>query len=339
MALLYVYHGEDDFTRADALKQLRAAMGDPQFGELNTTTLDGKNLSFGELRHHADAIPFLSDKRLVLVENMLTRLDPRRKAGEEEGDAEEGETETNAALKQQLLDYLPNLPQTTQLVFIENKKLHANNVVLKFADKDKQNARVKLFAAPDAQDLPDWAIDRTEKKGGKIDFSAANDLALYIGADLRALDNEIEKLILYRHGELIRREDVQYLVAPAQEQKIFDLVDALGQRKTQRALELLHDQLRHNANEFYLLSMITRQYRILLQVRDLMARGMGADAIQKQLGLHPFVTKKMSEQARHYSVAQLEKIMAQLLDVDVSLKTSRLEPTLALDLLVVELTT
>lgn len=331
----YIFHGEDDFQRAEAVKKLRAQMGDPQFADLNTTTLEGRSLSFGELQHHADAIPFLSDKRLVLVEGLLARLDPRRKQSEE---GDEQEEELNPELKQQLVEYLPNLAPTTQLVFIENKKLAANNAVLKLAEKDKKNAQVKLFAPPAADALPDWVIDHAEKKGGMIDFSAANDLALFVGADLRALDSEIEKLIVYKNGETIRREDVRAMVAPAQEQSIFELVDALGQKKTQRALELLHEQLRHNANEFYLLTMITRQYRLMLQVRDLTMRGMGADAIQKQLGLHPFVTKKMSEQARNYSVEQLERIMFQLLETDVSLKTSRLEPTLALDLLVVDLT-
>ncbi len=334
--LIYIFHGEDDFERAAALRQLRAEMGDPQFAELNTTQLEGRALSFGELRHHTDAIPFLSDKRLVIVEGLLARFDPRRKTSEDGSEAEE---EANPELKQQLLDYLPDLPPTTRLVFIENKKLAANNALLKFAEKNKKLAQVQLFSAPAADALPDWVIDHVEKKGGTIDFSAANDLALFIGADLRALDSEIEKLILYRNGETIRREDVRAMVAPAQEQSIFELVDALGQRKTQRALELLHEQLRHNANEFYLLTMIARQYRIMLQVRDLATRGMGADAIQKQLGLHPFVTKKMSEQARNYTVEQLETILFKLLETDVGLKTSRLEATLALDMLVVDLTT
>lgn len=334
--MLYIFHGEDDFTRADALKQLRAEMGDPQFADLNTTTLEGRALSFGELRHHADAIPFLSETRLVIVEGLLARLDPRRKASDDDDAPEE---ESNPELKQQLLEYLPNLSPTTNLLFIENKKLAANNAVLKFADKDKRHAQVKLFAAPPADQLADWVIDHVERKGGTIDFSAANDLALFIGADLRALDSEIEKLIVYKNGATIRREDVRVMVASAQETSIFELVDAIGARKTQRALELLHEQLRNNANEFYLLTMITRQYRILLQVRDLAARGMSTDAIQKQLGLHPFVTKKMNEQARAYSVEQLEDILSKLLETDVSLKTSRLEPTLALDLLVVELTT
>ncbi len=334
--MLYIFHGEDDFQRAEQIKTLRAEMGDPQFAELNTTTLDGRSLSFGELRHHADAIPFLSDKRLVMVEGLLARLDPRRKVSD---DDQGEERESNPELKQQLLDYLADLPPTTNLLFVENKKLAANNAVLKFAEKDKKHAQVKLFAAPPADQLADWVIDQVEKKGGTIEFSAANDLALFIGADLRALDNEIEKLFVYKNGETIRRDDVPLLVASAQESNIFDLVDAIGARKTQRALELLHEQLRHNANEFYLLTMIARQYRILLQVRDLATRGMGTDAIQKQLGLHPFVTKKMSEQARNYSVEQLEGVMMKLLETDVSLKTSRLEPTLALDLLVVDLTT
>src|SRR5581483_4976758 len=211
LALLYIYHGEDDFTRAEHLKKLRVEMGDPQFADLNTTTLDGKTLSFGELRHHADAIPFLSDKRLVIVEGMLARLDPRRKA-DEEGEDDGGEQEANSELKQQLLDYLPNLPATTLLVFVENKKLHANNAILKFAEKDKKNAQVKLFTAPSADALPEWVIEHVEKKGGSIEFSAANDLALFIGADLRALDSEIEKLILYRNGGAIRRDDVRAMV-------------------------------------------------------------------------------------------------------------------------------
>lgn len=335
--MLYIFHGSDDFQRAEAVKRLRADMGDPQFAELNTTTLDGRSLSFGELRHHADAIPFLSDKRLVLVEGMLARLDPRRKTAEDA--VEEAEQEADPELKQHLLDYLPNLPPTTDLVFIENKKLAANNAVLKLAEKDKKRAQARLFSAPSAEHLPDWVIEHVDKKGGTIEFSAANDLAIFIGADLRALDSEIEKLIVYKNGAAIRRDDVRAMVAPAQEQSIFELVDALGQRKTQRALELLHEQLRHNANEFYLLTMITRQYRIMLQVRDLAARGMKNDAIQKQLGLHPFVTHKLSEQARNYSVEQLEAVMEKLLETDVNLKTSRLEPTLALDILVVELTT
>lgn len=332
--MYYVYHGEDDFTRAAALRELRAQMGDPQFAELNTTRLEGRSLSFGELRHHADAIPFLAETRLVIVESLLARLDPRRKSTDE-GEIEE---EADPDLKDKLLEYLPQLPPTTRLAFIESKALAKNNAVLKFAEKDKKHAQVRLFMPPKQDELANWVLDRVEAKGNTMDFSAANDLALFIGTDLRALDNEIEKLLVFRNGQPIRRQDVQELVAPAREQIIFELTDALGQRRSTRALELLHDQLRQSVNEFYLLTMIARQYRLILQAKDLGMRGLGIDAIQKQLGTHPFATRKAVEQARNYSIERLEAIMARLLETDVSLKTSRLEPTVALDMLVVELT-
>lgn len=335
--MLFIFHGEDDFTRAEQVRQLRASLGDPQFADLNTTVLDGRRLTVGELRHHADAIPFLAAKRLVVIEGLLARLDPRAKKGED-SEEQEREQESNPELKEQLLEYLPALPDTTILVFVENKTLAKNNPILKYAEKEKKRVTLRHFAPPSSDALPEWIIDHTEKKGGTIEFSAANDLALFVGAELRALDNEIEKLLTYRRGETIRREDVQTLVAPAQQGNIFELVDALGQRKTQVAIELLNDQLRHNAEPLYLLAMITRQYRMLLQVRDLAARGVPQEQIAKQLGLHPFVGRKVLDQSRHYSVEELEEIMTRLLETDVGLKTSRLEPVLALDLLVVELT-
>lgn len=335
--MYYIFHGEEDFLRAAELKKLRDKMGDPQFAALNITTLDGRRLSFAELRHHADAVPFLADKRLVIVEGMLARLDPPKKRPGGSEEAEEQEQESDPELKEQLLAYLPHLPETTRLVFVETKTLAKNNPILKLAEKDKRAAYVRHFVAPSLQELPNWIVQHTERKGYTIEFSAANDLALYVGPNLRALDAELEKLIAYRHGERIRRQDVQAMVAPAQEANIFELVDAMGQRQTRTALELVHNQLCQNANEFYLLSMITRQYRLLLQIRDLVARGLTAEQIQKQLDLHPFVARKMLEQSRHYSVEQLERIMHRLLETDVALKTGRLEPLLAFDLLVIEL--
>ncbi len=94
--MFYIFHGDNEFSRTQELKNLRAKMGDAQFADLNTSTLDGRNLTLGELRHNADAIPFLSDKRLVIVNGMLARLDPHR--GKKEGDAEEIEEDSNPEL-------------------------------------------------------------------------------------------------------------------------------------------------------------------------------------------------------------------------------------------------
>jgi len=334
--MYYIFHGEDEFTRTEQIHTLRAKMGDPQFADLNTTQLDGRQVTLGELQHACDAMPFLTDKRLIIVEGMLARFEPRRKKSEDEPGAPV-EEETNPGLAQELAAYLTRLPETTRLIFVETKTLAKNNPILKHAAADK-HAHVKEFSAPSEKALPKWIQDRVQTKGGAMDAEAVNELAAYVGNDLRLLDNEIEKLLTYRANQPIRVEDVRALVASISESNIFDLVDAIGRRETTAALKLLHDQLTHNAAPIYLLSMIARQFRLLLQLRDLGARGKTADQAAAQLKMHPFVAKKTWAQSLNFTLPQLEAIYQKLLDADIAIKTGRDEPVLALDLLVVELT-
>jgi DNA polymerase-3 subunit delta len=333
--MYYIFHGEDEFSRAEQVNKFRAQMGEPQFADLNTARLDGRRLTLGELQHACDAVPFLSDKRLVIVEEMLTRFDPRRKKSDDE-DEQEREEESSPTLAKELREYLPRLPETTRLVFVEAKTLAKNNPILKYAEGDK-NARVREFTAPKPRALPKWIQDRVKTKGGTIEPGAVEELAAYVGADLRLLDNEIDKLLTYRGGQTIRAEDVRALVASVRESNVFALVDALGHRDTGSALRLLHAQLDHNAAPPYLLAMIVRQFRLLLQMKDLAARGMTVDAARERLKLHPFVADKTWKQALNFTLPQLEAIYQKLLDTDIAIKTGRSEPVVALDVLIVEL--
>ena len=186
--------------------------------------------------------------------------------------------------------------------------------------------------------LPKWIQERVKEKGGTIEPSAVEELGAHVGTDLRLIDNEIDKLLTYRNGETIRADDVRALVTSVRESDIFALVDALGRRESGNALKLLHAQLDHNAAPIYLLSMIARQFRLLLQMKDLAARGKSLAVAREQLKLHPFVAEKTWNQALNFSLPQLEAIYQQLLDADVSIKTGRSEPIVALDVLVIELT-
>ncbi len=335
--MYYILHGEDEFTRSEQVKELRKKMGDPQFADLNISLLDGKKVSLGELAHACDSMPFLLDKRLVLVEGLLARLEARRKKEEEPGD-ESREEEKGSALAKELIAYLEHLPETTRLVFVEPKTLAKNNLVLKHAEKDKPRAYVKEFAGPAPRQLPKWIQERVKIKDGKIDSDAVNSLAAHVGSDLRLLDNEIEKLIIYRGHASITVDDVRELVASVQESNVFDLVDALGGRETNIALNLLHDQLNHNAVPQQLFALIVRQFRLLLQMKDLAVRGMTVDAAREQLKMHPFVAVKVWKQALNYTLPRLEEIYRKLLETDVAIKTGRSEPVVALDTLIVELT-
>ena len=333
LLMYYILHGEDEFTRSEQVNKFRKEMGDPQFADLNITWLDGRKTTVSEIGHTCDAMPFLLDKRLVIVEGLLTRLETRGKSESEDSDNEQP---ASGAAKD-LIAYLEHLPESTRLVFVEPKSLAKNNSVLKYADatRDKKQAHVKEFPKLKPRDLPAWIQKRVQLKNGKMELPAAHALADHIGADLRLLDNEIEKLITYQRGATVTANDVRELVAAVRESNVFDFVDALGKRQAKTALDLLHHQLEHGNDALPLFGMMVRQFRLLLQMKDLAMRGMTLDAANQQMKMHPFAAQKMWEQSTNFSLPRLEEIYRRLLETDIAIKTGRSEPLVALDVLVV----
>lgn len=342
--MFYIFHGQDEFSRTEFLNLLRArvAGGDSSMAELNTSVLDGSKLTLGELRHHCDAIPFLYDRRLVLVHDLLARLSTRRRGRQpQEGAHEEDGPVWKREYLEQLADYLPTLPPTTRLFFIESRELPASHPILRLAraKAKKKEAVVKAFPAKKDAELPTWIQRRAKQKGGAIDYQAAYALAACVGNDLRLLDSELEKLLLYTDGARpVIEEDVRLLVSQVREVSIFSLVDSMGQRETHHALRMLHRMLDDGVAGLYLLAMITRQFRLLLQVKELQQHGLGQPAIVQRLKLHPYVVSKVLQQARNFSLAQLDAAFDRLVEADWAIKTGRASEVLALDLLVVDLT-
>lgn len=317
--MFYVFHGDDEFSRAEALADFKARMGDPVVADLNTTLLDGRKMTFGELRHACDAVPFMARVRLVVVENLLRRL-----------------TKGESAFLETLLDYLPRLPETARLAFTEDKTLPESHPVLKLA-KEKKRGIVRTFNVPDERrgGLERWIRDRAEKKAVEIEPRAAHELAAFVGGNLRLLDSELEKLAVYVDGERpVTVDDVHRLVSYVREANIFDMTDALGQRDGPKASGLLHQMLDDGRDPLYLLNMIVRQFRIMIQVKDLAERGIHPNQIPKTLSLHPYVVRKGMNQAAQFSTSQLETIYHKLWEADLAIKTGQMEPVLALELLV-----
>jgi DNA polymerase-3 subunit delta len=162
-------------------------------------------------------------------------------------------------------------------------------------------------------------------------------LAALVGNDLRLLDQELEKLLLYAGQRQITTNDVRALVSRARQESIFDLVDCVGQRQTDRALQLLHLMLEDGAVPLYLLAMLARQIRILIQVKELGAQGLTQPEMARRLKLHPFVVEKGVVQARNFIMAQLEAAHQHVLETDWAIKTGEVEDLVALDMLVVAL--
>jgi len=326
--MIYLLHGENEFDRQEFLHSLIASLG--EYDTLNYVELEGRSLSKEALQHHADVPPFLGDHRLIVVHGLLTRL---------AGGKTSSKQKTPSSWQQWLVTYLSTVPASTILVFVEDRELPARNAVVRAIVALGENGKVMNFRAPNPRgdELEQWVIAHAKKLGARLERGAAADLASFIGPDLRLIHSELLKLSVYALDRPITRADVRLLTPYAQQANIFAMVDALGNRQTSQAFRLLAQLRNEGAHPLYLLTMIVRQFRLLLQVNDLSGQGMQQDAIAKRLKMKPWMVRKLSSQARRYQQAQLLAIYDRLLDVDAAIKTGQMEANLALDLLVVEL--
>jgi DNA polymerase III subunit delta len=253
----------------------------------------------------------------------------------------------------QLLLGLLDSPDTSDLVFVElgldkrrqlwrgfsQKKESGERTLAGIADliKGKQIVAEEL-APPDARQLPAWISRRAQEEGIAIEGQAVQMLANFVGADLRLLENELQKLATYAAGRRITAEDVRTMVSDASEALIWDLTDALSQRDGRKAMRSLHELRRGDANPFYLLTMMARQYRILIKVKEATRSGSGNEYdIAKQVGESPYPVKKAMQQTRAYTITELEQIMDRFLTADFAMKTGA-NPETEIDVLVAELT-
>jgi DNA polymerase III subunit delta len=315
----YVLHGDDEFSRRAQLDAMRAQMGDPATAELNITVLDGKVATAADVLSSARAMPFLSDKRLVIVEGMLSWL--TRRGGGKSAQAELA----------QLVEGLEDLPDSARLVFIEPSTLSERNPVLKLA-KTAPGGFHKAFNPP--RNATGWIkAQARDEYGVEIEPQAAAALADVVGEDLRAADSELAKLSAYTGGERpITEADVALLTPYVAEADIFQMVDALGRRDGATAARLLH-RLLEKDEPLRLFGMIIRQFRLLIQAREHLNAGGTPGQLAKAIGVHPYVGEKLAGQVRAFTLHQLEQIYRFLLETDVAIKTGKVDGELALDLL------
>ncbi len=329
----YLLHGPDELAMAEFVGALKEKMGDPSLALLNTSAFDGRAVTLGELRTACDAVPFLAPRRLVVVEGWLTKLLAKGEAGDGEAEAPSASAkETLAALA----DYLPSLPETTALVFFEKRALPERHALLRAAASGEWGY-VKFFDLPKGDALANWIRARAKREGGEFTREAAAALA-ESEPDPCALDHEIMKLLTYvDFARPVEVADVEALTPAGGEAKIFDLVDALGQRRGPAAMRELH-KLLEREEPLYVLGMIVRQFRLMLLAKELLEARRTEAEIAQALNQKPYPTGKICAQARNYSLADLEHIYRRLLDYDADIKTGQVDSAAALDTLAASLT-
>lgn len=330
----YLLHGADEFACAEFVAALKDQLGDPATASLNIAQIDGRTATLDEVRAVCGALPFLAEHRLVIVDGWLTRL-----LGRAEADDDDAPTRAGAASRDAQADlaaYLDEQPDTAWLALVERREIPDKNPVLRAA-AGREWALVKKFDLPQGEALVKWIQARAKAEGGAFTREAAQALA-QTEADPRALGNEVAKLLAYAgFARPVEAADVDVLTSSSSEARIFDFVDYLGQRRAAPAQRELH-RLLETADPLYVLSMIARQYRLILQAKELLEARRAERDVAQALGLHPYPAGKVCAQARLYTLPALEQIYRRLLECDVQIKTGQAEPAAVLDVLVAELT-
>jgi DNA polymerase-3 subunit delta len=183
-----------------------------------------------------------------------------------------------------------------------------------------------------------WIVNETKNQEGQIEPRAAEMLKDMVGVDTRQTGMEIAKLLAYVNwARPINTNDVEAVCIVTSQQSVFDFVDALSNGNGKVAQRLLH-RLLESEDPFSLWGMVIRQFRLLMQAREILDGRGNKDDVARALGVHPFVADKTTQQAGRFSVEFLEHVYRKLLGIDEGVKTGQVTLDLALDTLVVELT-
>jgi DNA polymerase-3 subunit delta len=351
--MIYLLYGADGFSIGEALASMKDGLGPAELRDVNITVMDGASVGFEELVATCNTVPFLADRRLIVVEGLLsqfeTRGQPRAGAratqqnspstasepspGSSKGQAPSTGSGRGLGKWEGLAEHLSRMPPTTELVFVEGPLNEANPLLVRL----RPLAKVQPFPLLTGDALHRWIRQRASQRGVNIELRAVSALADAIGSDLRVIDSELQKLALYRWGQTVRHEDVQEMVSYVKEANIFAAVDAALEGRAGVALRLTHQLLDAGRPPSYLIAMLARQVRLLLQAKDLKARGIPQAEIGKRLALASFPLRKTLEQEGRFTTEQLAAIHSRLLEADVDIKTGGADEQLALDMLIAEL--
>lgn len=327
---VHLLHG-DSFLVPRRLDELIAEAGASDVLEANRHRLIGSQAKPGELLSMCNALPFMDDCRLVIVEGLLGTAESQGR-GRGRGRGRGSSSDSGVAGQWQALgDAIPQMPDTTVLVFTDGA-LGANNPLLRML---RPVAQVEELSAPSGEALARWVKSTVEAKGASISPSANRSITDLVGSDLWTLDQELEKLALYCSGREIQETDVGEMVSQVREANIFVAVDAMIDGRPGVALKLLH-QLKEDGKEApQIIGMVERQLRLLALARDAIDRGMPQSEMKGRLGTSSdFVVRKTSEQARRHSMPEIIWRYNRLLETDLAIKQGRMDPDLALELLV-----
>jgi DNA polymerase III subunit delta len=320
MPNIFLFYGNDEFAITRKIRDFESDFADPTTAGMNTARLEARTMAEDELNNAVNAMPFLAPKRLVILSNPSAKYN-------------------NAGTRKKFEEFIGKTPDTAKLIIHElmDPKEAEKHWLIKWAGKNASAIKIQAFMLPRQKDMAGWIVNETKNQGGQIESQAAAKLAEMVGVDTRQAGMEIAKLLAYVNwARPVRGSDVEAVCILTSQQSVFDFVDALSTGNGKSAQHLYH-RLLENDDPFSLWGMVVRQFRLLIQAREILDGRGNKDDVARALGIHPYVAEKTTSQANRFSMDSLEGIYRRLLEIDERVKTGQVTLDLALDILIVEL--
>ncbi len=304
---VYLLYGEEEFLKNSYKNRLKEAIvGDDA---MNFASFEGKGLDLDEVIRLADTMPFFAERRMILIEDS-------------------GFFKTSA---DELANFLPSMPDTTCIVFAESQVDKRN----KLYKKVKDLGYAAELGRQDSAQLARWAGGLLAKENKKITSRTMELFLGMTGDDMEHIRMELEKLISYTMGrDVITEADVEAICTVQVTNKIFDMVAAIVNRQTKKAMDLYEDLLTLKEPPMRILFLIARQFNQLLQVKELMEQGMDKGTIASRLKMQPFVVGKTIPQARQFPRDQILSWVKLCVETEEAVKSGRLQDRMAVELLI-----
>ncbi len=321
---LYFFCGEEIYLMDKALEFFIDKMLTEDLKSINLSYLDGKISDLDSIKSSCETLPFLSKRRLVILNNPEAMEDLTKN-------------------QDKLIDYLKTLGSHQVLIILDRKSSIKKTTKLYRYVKDK-NYNVN-FEKLKGSDLNKWILDRFLSYGKNLSQSNisyflnhSNYLSRNIESNLYDLENEIKKLATLSQTKEITNQEMDRVLIKTLDKNIFDLLEAISDSKSDRAILIFNDIYAMNEPIGKILFMIARQFRLINAIKQYSIYGYGNNEIQAKLGIKPYEFSKLQRTVNTFTPSRLYKILEDILETDKNIKTKSSNQKLELELLLIKLT-
>ncbi len=318
---LYLFYGQEEFLKKYYIDSIEKDILENDLSSLNKIVLEGK-FDMQKLEDACETLPVFSERKLVLVRNS-----GMFKSGKDGAKQQ--------SVKDNLLNYLKNVPSYTVLVFYEEEI----DKRLKTVDVVKKNGLIVEFSFQKPAELVKWVLKVFRSYKKEISIEVASYLIEICEQGMTEILNEVKKLVMFV-GERsnITLEDIDKVCTKSVKSRIFDLTDAVAEKNLDKALNLLNDMIIIREPLPKILFMITRQLRHVLEMKLLCKEGLSIKDASAKIGIAPFAGGKVANQAKCFSEEKLKEGIKEAFELDLAIKTGRINDRVAAELLINKLT-